>query len=98
MPDQRMLVGKAQPSCAGTAGNNQGAGLNRFLSDGQSERTLAQIGTADVTHVVVRTNPRSLLAHVLDQFRALNPFGKPWEVLDQSGHRELSTGLVAFDD
>ena len=39
-----------------------------------------------------------LLAHVVDEFRALNAVGEAGEILDQSGDGELPAGLMAIND
>src|SRR5271169_6285862 len=72
--------------------------MNHFVADMQLERTLAQIGGSYMTQFVLRAKSRSLLAHVFDQFRSLNAFGKSRKILDQCGERKLASGLVAFDD
>ena len=64
----------------------------------QQKRALAQVGAGQVRHAVFGAEALRLLAHVLDQFRSHDSFGKSGEILDQRGDRELSAGLVAFDD
>ena len=39
-----------------------------------------------------------LLLHVLDQRRALDPFGKAREIFDFSGNGELAAGLMPFEN
>src|ERR1700687_6249816 len=64
----------------------------------QQKWPLAQVGAGQMRHAIFRAKAFGLLAHVLDQLRPKNPFGKSGKVLDQRGHRELSARLVPFDD
>ena len=59
---------------------------------------LAKIDVDDVARLVLGPETCRLLAHVVDEFRTLNAFGEAGEILDQSGKRQLSAGLVAFDN
>jgi hypothetical protein len=52
-----------------------------------SKRMLAQIGFDQVAHAIFGAEALGLLAHVLDQFRALDAFGKAGEIFHQRGHR-----------
>ena len=99
MADQGLLVGQAEPARGSSAGNDQRAGLDRGLLPTMScDRALAEVGLDDVAGAILGAEARGLLAHVVDQFRALNAFGKAGKVFDQRGDRELSAGLMAFDD
>ena len=69
-----------------------------MLADVKRERALAEVDAGEVTHAILGAEALRLLAHVLDQLRAQDSFGKSGKILDQRGQGELSAGLVAFDD
>ena len=96
--DQLLLMRQAQPARRGAAGNDQSLGVNLLNAEMQQKRALAEIGAGEMRHAVFRAEAFGLLAHVLDQLRAQDAFGKSGKILDQRGHGELSAGLVAFDD
>jgi len=77
--------------------DNERAGLNALFSEAQLERMFAQIGLDHVAHAIFGAEARGLLAHVLDQFRPLDAFGKPGKIFHQRGHRQLSARFMAFD-
>ncbi len=60
------------------------------------ERTLAEIDAGHMAVPVFGAEPRRLLAHILDQLRSLNAFGKAGKVLHQRGERKLAPGFVTF--
>src|SRR5579862_4953328 len=64
----------------------------------QQKWPLAEVRAGQVRHPVFGAETFGLLAHVLDQLRPENAFGKSWKIFDQRGHRQLTTGLVAFDN
>src|ERR1700756_1141558 len=64
----------------------------------QQKRPFAQVGAGKMRHAVFRAKAFGLLAHVFNQLWPKNALGKPREVLNQRGHRELSTRLVTLDD
>ncbi len=86
-----------QPARRGAAGDDQRARVDDFIAHVKFKRTLTEIDAGHVAMFVFGAKARGLLAHVLDQFRSLNAFGKTGKVLDQRGERELASGFVAFD-
>ena len=98
MADQRLLVRKAEPPGRRTARNDERLGVNRLLTHGEGERAIAEIGFDDVSSAIFGAKTRGLLAHVLDEFGALNAFRKPRKVFDERGERKLSAGFMSFDD
>ena len=97
MPDQCLLAGQSQPAGRGPAGDDQGAGVDRLLAKIHRERPPAEIDAGHVAQLILRPKASRLLAHVLNQLRALDAFGKPGEILHQRGERELASGLMALD-
>ena len=89
---------QTQPARRSSAGNNQSLGVDLMNAQMQQKRPLAEIGAGEMRHAVFGAEAFGLLAHVLDQLRTQNAFRKSGKVLHQRGHRELSAGLVAFDD
>ena len=51
----------------------------------------------NVRQLVLRSKALRLLAHVGDQFRPVNAFGKAGKILHQRGERKLASRLVAFN-
>ena len=98
MADQLLLVGQTQPARGGAAGDDQSLRVHLMLAEVKQKRTLAEIDAGEVRHAIFGAETLRLLAHVLDQLRAQNSFGKAGEILDQRGQRKLAAGLVAFDD
>src|SRR5438477_4228955 len=91
-------MGQSQPSRRGATGNDQGLGVDLVFSDVQQEWAFAEVGAGYMPEHVFGTKALRLLAHVLDEFGALDTLGKAGKVLDQSGDGELSARLVAFND
>ena len=85
--DQRMLVRQAEPARRCSAGDDQRAGLNDLFADSQLKRTLAQIGFDHVAYAIVGAEARGLLAHILNQFRALDAVGKTGKVFHRRCQR-----------
>jgi hypothetical protein len=52
----------------------------------------------EVSELKLRTKPRSLPFHVVDQLRSLNTLRPSRKVLDEGSDTELSTRLVAFQN
>ena len=95
--DQCLFAGQSQPARRGSAGDDQGAGVNGFLAQIQGKRAFAQIGADHVAKLILRPEAGRLLAHVLDQLGTLNALGKAGEILHQRGQRELASGFVTFE-
>src|SRR5579872_6118014 len=70
--------------------------MDNFMADLEFKRSLAEISAGHVAMFVFGAKARRLLAHVLDQLRPLNAFGKAGKVLDQSGEGQLASGLMAL--
>jgi len=96
--DEGLLGGQSEPARRGSAGDDEGAGVNGLAAEIEREGALGEIDGDQVTHAEVGAEARGLLLHVLDELRALNPFGPSGEVFDQGGDGELASGLVAFED
>src|SRR5579863_4517097 len=91
-------MGQSQPACRSATGDNQGPGVDHLVAGVDLEWTLAKVDAADMAVFVFRAETRRLLAHVFDQFGALDAFRESREVFHQGGKRELSARLMAFDD
>src|ERR1700686_202971 len=96
--DELLFLRQSQPARGSPAGDNQGLSVNLMNAQMQQKWPLAQVGAGQMRHAVFRAKAFRLLSHVLNQLGAENTLGKSREVLDQRGHRELSTRLVPFDD
>lgn len=96
MTNQRLLVRQAQPTGRSTAGNDKGTGAELVFAQVEHERTLPKIGMHEVPGLEFGAEAGRLLLHILDQFRALDAFGKPREILHQGGKRKLAAGLMAL--
>jgi hypothetical protein len=72
--------------------------MDLMFAEMEQKRTLAKIGTREMTHSVLCTEALSLLAHVLDKLRAKNAFWKSRKIFDQGCKGQLSTRLVTLDD
>ncbi len=97
MADEFLLVRQAQPPRRSATGDDQRLRVYLMLAEMQQKRPLAQVGAGQVRHAIFRAEAFRLLAHVLDQLRPHDPFGKAGEILHQRGERELAAGLVALD-
>src|SRR5439155_12593114 len=82
---------------AGTGRDDDRASVELVLSGLDPERRAGQIELADVAHDEVAARPFGLVAHTLDQVRAVDPVREPREVLDAAGEQELAAGGVALD-
>jgi len=99
VPDQRLLVLEAQPARGSAAGDDQGPRLDGLAgAEIQLEGTMCQIGLHEVAGHELAAETRCLLAHVLNQLRALNAFGEAGKILYQRGQGQLPAGLMPFHD
>src|SRR5579862_7730890 len=89
---------QSQPACRCTAGDDERARVDLLVSDMKKEWALVQVGAGQMCHAIFGAKALGLLAHILDQLRPHDAFGESWKVLHQCGHRELSAGLMAFDN
>src|SRR5581483_49682 len=96
--NERLLVFEPQPARRRAARNDQGAGPNCIFADLNGERPLAEVGASDMPQLVLRSETRSLAAHVLDQFRPLDSFREAGKVFNQRGERELTARFVPLND
>ena len=94
--NQRLLAGQVEPARAGAGGDDQRAGLDGLLADGQLDGTFAEVDRGQVRHLELGTEARGLRLHVLDELRALHALRPAGKVLHQRGDGELPAGLVAF--
>ena len=85
MPNQRLLVGKAQPARRCAAGDDQSLRLDGVFADLQGEWPLGQIGRRDVSQLVLSAKALRLLAHIGNQFRTLNSFRETGKIFHQRG-------------
>ena len=98
MSDQGLFVWKAKPPSGSTTGDDERLGMNRLFADAEREGTLTEIGLGDVSDAIFGAETRSLLAHILDEFRPLHALGKSRKIFNQRGEGELSARLVPFND
>ena len=73
----------------------------KFTSMGlvaESVFLLAEIDADHMAGLVFSAKASCLLAHVVDEFRALDAVGKTGEVFDQRGEGQLPAGFVSLDD
>ena len=98
--DERLLAGQAKPTGAGSAGDDERAGVDGFLAGAevQDEGMPAEVGGDKVRHLQFRAEADGLLLHVLDEVWALDTLGPSGEVFYQGGDGELAAGFVAFQD
>jgi hypothetical protein len=98
MANELLLVGQSEPACRRAAGDDERLCVHLVLAEMKQERTLAEIHAGEVRHAIFRPEPFGLFAHVIDQLRPHDAFGKTGKVLDQRGERQLAAGFVALDD
>ena len=98
--DEGLLGGQAEPAGRGTAGDDEGAGVDFLVAvaEVEQEGVLAEVGGDEMAEAEFGAEARGLLAHVLDELGPLDALGKAGEVFDQGGDGELATGLVSFED
>ena len=98
MADEGLFAGEIQPASAGSAGDDEGAGVDGLFSDSEGDGRGGEVDRAEMGHAELGTETGGLLLHVLDEFGTLDALGPAWEVFDQGGDGELAAGLVAFED
>ena len=59
---------------------------------------VAEVGAGEVRHAVFGAKAFSLFAHVLDQLRSHDSFGKAGKIFHERREGELAPGFVTFDD
>ncbi len=98
MSDECLLGGEIEPASAGSAGDDQGSGVNDLLADAELDGVFGEIDGVEVGHGELGTEAGGLLLHVLDELRTLNAFWPAGKVFDEGGDGELTAGLVTFED
>ena len=98
MANEGLFGGEVEPAGAGSGGDDEGAGVDDLVADGELDGVRGEVGVGEVGHAQLGTEALGLLLHVLDEFGALDAFGPAGEVLDQGGDGELAAGFVAFKD
>src|SRR5713226_1564699 len=96
--DKLLLVGQAQPAGGRAAGDDERLGVHLVLAEMEQEGALAEVGASEVRGAVFGAEALRLLAHILDQLRPHDSFGKSGKIFYQRGEGKLAAGLVAFDD
>jgi hypothetical protein len=98
--DERLLGGQAEPAGAGSAGDDERAGVDGIFAGAEVQLiwVLAEVGGDELGHLEFGAEADGLLLHVLDEFGALDTFGPAGEVFHQRGDGELAAGLVALED
>ena len=72
--------------------------MDGFVAEVEGEGVLRKVGGGQVADAELGAEARGLLAHVLDEFGALDALGPAGKVFDQGGDGELAAGLMAFKD
>ena len=98
MADQLLFRRQPEPAGRSAGSHYQGPGFDPLAFHIDAERTSGEFRVLDGTVHVFGPEVLGLLLHVLDQIRAVDPFGKTGEVLHQGRERELSSGFVSADD
>ena len=96
--DEGLLGGKAEPARGRAGGDDERAGEDDVLADGELEGRLADVDGGEMAEGDLGTEARGLLLHVVDELGALDAVGPAREIFDQCGEGELAAGLVAFED
>ena len=96
--DEGLLGGEVEPARGGAGGDDERAGVDGLLADGELEGVLGESTAARWAMRELGAEAGGLLLHVLDELGALDAFGPAGEVFDERGDGELAAGLVAFED
>ncbi len=96
--DERLLGGQVEPAGAGAGGDDEGAGVDDVVADGEADGGSGEVGGGEVGHAELGAEALGLLLHVFDEFGALDAVGPAGEVFDEGGDGKLAAGLVAFKD
>ena len=96
--DEGLLGGQIEPASGGSGRDDERAGVDDLLSDGELDGMSGEVGGREVRHAELGTEALRLELHVFDEFGTLNALGPAGKVFDQRGDGELSAGLVAFED
>src|ERR1700722_322386 len=64
--DELLFVRQPQPARGSAAGDDQGFGVDNFMTDVQLEGALAEIRAGDMAVLILGAEARGLLAHVFD--------------------------------
>ena len=96
--DEGLLGGQVEPAGACTGGDDEGAGVDGLLADGERKGMFGQVDRVKVGHAELGAETDGLLLHVLDEVGALDALGPAGKVLHQRCDGELAAGLMTFED
>jgi hypothetical protein len=98
LADQLLLIGQAQPSRRCTGSDDEGTRFVPLPVHIHAEGTSAKFAGPDRSVDIFGAEMFGLQLHILDQFGAVDAFGKSGKILDFGGYRELAAGLMPDDD
>ena len=96
--DEGLFGGQIEPASGGSGRDDERAGVDDLLADGELDGVRGKVGGSEVCHAEFGSEALRLQLHVLDEFRTLNALGPAGKVFDQRRDGELAAGLVAFED
>src|SRR3990172_2383608 len=97
-PHQPLLRLKAKPSCRGPGCNNECFSPVRPVTDGHNKRPAGEINRRNLPGHKLGIKPLSLLTHIHDELRPIDPLRESRIVVDVGSDGELAAGLWAFDN
>ena len=97
MSDEGLLGGKAEPARGGTAGDDEGAGLELSLPRLSANGCCVRSAALRRAEAEFCAEAWACLSHVPDELGALDAIGPAGEVFDHGSEGELAAGLVAFE-
>ena len=96
--DELRFVGQSQPTRGGPAGDDQRAGVERFLVvELEREVTVLRLEAGQFGIPEPRAEVLGLRLHAQDEFGAVDAFGEAGKIFHQRGGRKLAAGLAAFE-
>jgi len=97
--DEGLFAGQAEPTGAGSAGDDEGAGAEDVAAgDIQLDGALGEIGAEQVAVAKFCAKAGRLFVHVVDELGALDAFGPAGKIFDERGDGQLAAGLMAFQN
>ncbi len=96
--DKFFFAGEAEPLCARAGGDDKGLRFNPFSVDAEADIFSGVLKLLDGCELEACAEAGGLRFDVHDEVGALDAFGEAWKVFNEGCGRELSTGLMAFEN
>jgi len=96
--DEGLLGGEIEPAGGRSRRDDERAGLDDVLAEGEGEGRGGEVDRGEVGHAELGSEAGGLLLHVLNEFGTLDAFGPAGKVFYEGGDGELAAWLVALEN